>query len=446
MGVPDFARGPDSTSDVKVPNNTSAGIPITLTNPGNSSLSVSTATFELSYNPALLYISGTQSSVAGSSFSLTSNNAEGLVSFTFQSGTAVTVNAGGTVTLGQILAQVPNSAATNYKTKALLHLSDIAVINSAGGSISAENNDGLQVAAYLGDVSGDGVYSPLDAALISRVAVAFDTGFAAYPMLDPSIIGNPTGNGIVNSGDVTLLNRAVAGYPQTKMPVIPNGLSIVPTGPDPILSVPTDLVVAPDGTVVVPVDIDTARPPGSSGMMQAMIALRYDPRLFTVAAADVQLGSVPLAGSGWQLTTSINAQTGEIGIDLFSTTPIDSQAGGSLVTIEMHVDRGPWTVDRVEGAVGSGPMFSQPAFALVNQVNPTGRQVFTTEAADAQGAFVLHWATDDATVATASSQLSVAAAGNRIAAGSSLHRFGTMVVAASRARFLSKCHLSNAGD
>jgi hypothetical protein len=139
---------------------------------------------------------------------------------------------------------------------------------------------------------------------------------------------------------------------------------------------PSDIQASPGSTVVVPVSIDTARPEGSNGMTNAVLALKYDPQVFDIAADDIQLGSLPSAGSGWQLRTAINAQTGEIGIDLFSVTPIQTTAGGSLVTITLHVrDTAP------AGSTG---------LSIVSQVNPTGHRVYSTEAADTQGAFVLH--------------------------------------------------------
>ena len=77
---------------------------------------------------------------------------------------------------------MPNSAAASYKSKALLHLGNI-VIN--GSITTATNNDGIEAVAYLGDVAGTGSFSPLDAALISQVAVGLASGFAAFPQLDP---------------------------------------------------------------------------------------------------------------------------------------------------------------------------------------------------------------------------------------------------------------------
>ena len=372
LSIPSFARGPDSNSDILLPNATGSGIPLTLT----GAVGLTSVTFNLTYNPALLNISGAQSGPAGA---LTlSSNAPGVASFSFQSSTPLN----GTVALGYLVAQVPNSAAASYKSKALLHLGNIAV----NGTAAAANSDGIEAVAYLGDVAGTGSFSPLDAALMSQVAVKLSSGFAAFEQLDPAIIGDISGIGSTSSADITLMNRLLAGIATPQIPLPPSGLIILPTGPDPTLSLPADLTVTPGGTVTVPVNIDTARPEGSGGMMEATLALRYDPQFFSVTAADIKLGTVPSAGSGWQLDVAINPETGEIGITLFSTTPIQSTAGGSLVTITMQrVGSGQWAVgsDAGFGATAS-PLF------LVNQVNPTGQQPFRTEVADAQGAFVLH--------------------------------------------------------
>ena len=299
LSIPDFARGPASASNILLPNDTGSGIPITLT----GAVNLTDLTFTLTFNSALLNISGTLNGPSGS-FTLQSNSG-GVASFAFQSGTPLS----GSVTLGNIIAQVPNSAAASYKSKTLLHLGNI-VIN--GGSTTATNNDGIEAVAYLGDVAGTGSFSPLDAALISEVAVNLTSGFAAYPQLDPAIIGDVSGTsrGGVDSADITLMNRLLAGIMAPQIPQPPSGLIIPATGPDPALSLPADLTVTPDGSVTVPVNIDTARPSDSSGMMEATLALRYDPQFFSVTASDIQLGTIPNAGTGWQLAASINAHDG----------------------------------------------------------------------------------------------------------------------------------------
>ncbi len=362
LSIPDFARGPDSAANILLPNATGSGIPITLTGAAN----LTAATFNLTSNPALLSISGTLNGPSGT-FTLLSNTG-GVASFAFQSGTPLN----GTITLGYLLAQVPNSAASSYKSKALLHLGNI-VIN---GSSTAANGDGIEAVAYLGDVAGTGSFSPLDAALISQVAVGIESGFSAFPQLDPSIIGDISGTGNTTSTDVTLMNRLLAGIATPQIPQPPAGLIIPPTGPDPTLSLPPVLTANSGGTVTVPVNIDTARPAGSSGLMEATLALCYNPQLFSVTTADIKLGTVPNGGSGWQLGVAINPETGEIGISLCSTTAIQSAAGGSLVTITLHV--------KAALAVG------QAGISLVDEVNPTGLRAYQTGLTDGQGALVVH--------------------------------------------------------
>ncbi len=220
LSIPDFARGPNSAANIVLPNSTGNGIPITLSN----AVSVTDVTFNLAFNPALLNINGALSSPAGV-FALVSNTA-GVASFSFQSPTPLS----GTLTLGNIIAQVPNSAAASYKSKALLHLSDI-VIN--GSITTPTNKDGIEAVAYLGDVAGTGSFNPLDAALIGEVAVNAAPGFAAYPLLDPAIIGDVSGNGIVNSADVTLMNRLLAGIATPQIPQPPSGLTIPAERPRP---------------------------------------------------------------------------------------------------------------------------------------------------------------------------------------------------------------------
>ena len=323
-GVPDFARGPDSTAPIDLPNTTSNGIPLAL----SSAAGVTSAVFTLQYNSALLQITGAfvNPSLGGTALILDPSSVPGTAVIDFVSPTPLT---GVAVRLGGLTADVPLSAASMYGAKALLHFSKVQI---NGGLIPATATDALQVIGYLGDAVGDGDYSPLDATLISRVATNLDTGFAAFACLDPAIIGDISGGGTVNSTDVTLMNRIVAGIAVAQTPLIPDGLTIAPAGPDPLLSLPSSPLAVSGGTVVVPVDIDTARPTGSSGMMEAVLALRYDTSAFSVSAADVQLGSVPSAGSDWQLSAVVDPLTGEIGIDLFSGTPIAFASGGSLIT------------------------------------------------------------------------------------------------------------------
>jgi hypothetical protein len=195
--------------------------------------------------------------------------------------------------------------------------------------------------------------------------------------------------GSVTSTDAGAMTQQVGGTARPTIPYAPIGLPVNPVGPDPTLSVDGGQWTADGSTLVVSVDIDTARPQGSTGMVDAVLALSYDPKIFDVTAADVQLGTVPGAGSGWQLKTEVNAQTGLIGVELVSTIPIATTAGGSLVTIAMQVREGALTGTSEFTEVSSLTPHPSP-LSLQPYVDPTGGlRVFQTQVSDGHGAFVL---------------------------------------------------------
>ena len=234
------------------------------------------------------------------------------------------------------------------------------------------------MAAYFGDTSGDGTLGSLDSVLLTRVASTADSGFAAYPLVDPDLIADINGDGTINSQDGVFLGRAINNTAVTQIPSLPKPpLAITPIGPDPTVSIPTNLRVNADGVVVVPVNIDDPRPAGSTGMTQATLALTYDPTVFSVAASDVKLGSVPLSAGGWNLEAVVDQETGQIGITLYSATPISSDLAGSLVTIDFHLL-----------ASASAPAGVTP-INLAASVNPNGQGVIRTAIDDDQGAFTL---------------------------------------------------------
>src|SRR5262249_50741119 len=161
-------RGPDGTSTIKVPNDTGHGIPITLTNAAG----VKDMTFTLSYNPALLTITGATAADAtdtGSSFTLVSaptviDGTHATANFSFHNATAKN----GTVILGAIIANVPGTAASLYKAKQLLGLGTVSV---NGAPFSGVIAGGVHLNAYFGDVTGNGTIDGLDVATANNVAL-----------------------------------------------------------------------------------------------------------------------------------------------------------------------------------------------------------------------------------------------------------------------------------
>jgi hypothetical protein len=393
LSLPDFARGPDGAHTIKVPNDAGHGLPVTLSNAVN----VTDATFTLSYNPTLLTVTGglggagSDASNASSSFSevgtptlLDGTHAQ--ATFVFHGATPRS----GTIVLGDILANVPNSAAANYKAKELLSLGGIVINN--GAVTGAVGGSSVHVNAYLGDVTGNGTIDGLDLATAINVAQGKDTGFAAYPLLDPAIVGDPALDFSVDAGDVSDLAAFAAHVPTPVIPALPAGLTITPVGADPTLSLGAvlrqgegengrqgdsplrPLSPCPALSIMVPVLLDNPHPLGSTGMTEAILALSYDPKVLTVATSDITLGSIPGLNGGWRLLSTIDPVTGRIGIQLYGTTSLTDTQGGSLVEITFHA---------LPGAA-----LPATAVQLVDRAM-IGGQEFTTQVDDAQGALVL---------------------------------------------------------
>jgi RHS repeat-associated protein len=221
LSVPDFARGPNGAQPINVPNDTGHGIPITLSNASG----VTDVAFTLSYNPALLTITGAStgdSTGAGSTFTLAGSPTvidatHAIANFSFHDSTAQS----GLVVLGDIIANVPNSAAGSYKASELLQLGAITVNGAAFTGVVA---NGIHVNAYFGDVSGDGTITGLDVAIANTVAQGGATGFSAYPLDDPAIVGDVANDVSVDAGDVSDLASFTAGLPVSVIPTLPTGL------------------------------------------------------------------------------------------------------------------------------------------------------------------------------------------------------------------------------
>ena len=188
VGVPAFARGPGETVDL--PNTVTGddgGIPLNL----SSGAGVTAGKFVLQYNSALLTITGAMvnAGLTGASMTLDPSSTPGNAVIDFSTPTAL---AAGVVRLGTLQALVPNSTAANYKAKTLLHFASEQL---NGGNIAVVGDDAVQVVAYPGDAFGTGVLGGIDSSLISPIAVQLDTGFAAFPLLDPAIIGDLSSDG-----------------------------------------------------------------------------------------------------------------------------------------------------------------------------------------------------------------------------------------------------------
>ena len=392
LGIPDFARGPDSNTPIKVPNDSANGIPLTLYNAAN----VTDVTFSLTYNPSLLNITGTLSGLASdatdaaATLSLVSN-VGGVATFHYTDANPQSASPSKPLVLGDIVAVVPSGAGAPalilYQTKELLQLGSI-VINQ-GTITGAMSANGVHVNAYFGDVTGDKVIDGLDKLSADNVSQGRAAGFSAYVQLDPVLIGDVAGDLSIDAGDVAALDSFVAQLHPAQIPQPPTQLLAAnpnyvnpssihsPNAADPTLSLVTRGLTAL-GSPVVSVMIDHPDPEGSTGLTSVTLALTYDPALLSVSAADITLGSLPGGGTGWQLSAVVDQSTGQIGIQLYSLTPFTVNQAGSLVNIAFHL---------IVAPTGVSPQ-ALPTVQLVDAVTPNG-QWFGTGVADSQGALIL---------------------------------------------------------
>jgi hypothetical protein len=217
--------GGSATSDqiANVPNVGLYGVPIGLSN-GSGVLSGS---MTLQYNADLLNISG----VTPNATLVTNNGLSMSVSFSGSgANSTVTVNftttsalPSGALRLGGFIATVPQTAP--YKSENLLHWTSVS-LNNASGAIPTVGSDALHVVAYFGDVDASAApntaytYTGNDVTLATRVGTGADSGFAAYRLIDPVIIGDVTSDGKVNTNDASTLNSELGG-PQQTIPLVP---------------------------------------------------------------------------------------------------------------------------------------------------------------------------------------------------------------------------------
>jgi hypothetical protein len=322
VSTENFARGPEQA--VHLPATSSSGIPISFSDGGG----ITSATFELRYNPALLTI--TAASVAaglpvGATVNLNTST-PGVASLQFNSPTPLTA---GTTRFVNLQANVPSDAL--YRSK---HVLDITNISLNAGAIPALDDDALHVVAFFADVTGNGTYSAQDASLIARQAVGIDTGFDQFKLLDPYILGDITGNGGISAQDTSFLLQAAVGINVPEIPTPLPTVSLMQGGPDPKLSIPQNLVAAAGGSLTIPVEIDSIVDLTGNGLASADLVIYYDPTVLEVTAAS--LGRL-IAQRGWMISSQINVLAGRIDISLAGTRSLEGQFVGELVQLQATV-------------------------------------------------------------------------------------------------------------
>ncbi|WP_425614617.1 cohesin domain-containing protein [Anatilimnocola sp. NA78] len=320
--APNFVRGP--LQYVNLPAAATSGLPISFSDGGG----ITSANFEIRYNPALLHISS--ATVAnglpvGAAVSINTTT-PGVAVIQFTSPTPL---ASGTTRFIDLQAQVPATAP--YLQKQVL---DVTTISLNAGGIPGLDDDGLHVAAYFGDLTGNGTLSAQDATDIARIAVGFDNGFAVFPTLDPRIVGDITGNGTISSFDVTRMLQVAAALTVAEVPEVPPGVvSLVMGGPDPKLSIPSNLAATAGDELIIPVNIDSIVDLSGNGLESADLAIYYDPTVLDVTSVTVG----ELLGSSWLIAARIDPLAGRIFISTAGSQPLEGQFIGEFLKLHARV-------------------------------------------------------------------------------------------------------------
>lgn len=343
LSVADFARGPGQA--VNVPAVTNGALPLMLnTGSSTTSLSVSAIDIVLKLDPTLLSVTSVVRGAglptdANVNFSVINGGAELRIAIDRTLPFTLT---GTALELVRLVANVPASA--RYGADQVLDL-DIKI---NGGAIAARADDGVHLAAFLGDVTGDKVYGALDAQRLARVINNTDSGFAAYARISPLIPGDVTGSsqrpdGFVSAPDRTALLDVVLGTARVELPALP-----LPDSARPVVSVAT--VNATVGqTVSVPVSLASLPLSASGGRVQ--IAFDGSKLEFLRASrGDLALGfdaiNVSTLGDGrtlLDLTVLLRSSHAASGVlALLDFRPRSGSAGSTLAldVIQLQVDGG----------------------------------------------------------------------------------------------------------
>src|SRR5262249_12476606 len=163
--------------------------------------------------PSLLVVDDVQTPLAG--YSVQHNFATpGTALITFFGAQALGVGSSTFLTLS---AHVP--AGARYGAGDLLHFSRVSLNENRIGALGL---DAVHVAALLVDVNDDETYTLEDARPLARVVVGLDTGFVHSPAVDPRLVGDVTGNGTLSGLDAARIAQQVAGLHPVEIPPAPS--------------------------------------------------------------------------------------------------------------------------------------------------------------------------------------------------------------------------------
>ena len=374
VSIRDFARGPGQSVD-DTPATAGSKLAVRIDNASN----VTALDFDVHYDPTLLTISGaTLATGLPSGWSITPNFVSPGVLKITASGT--TPLSGSNVSVVLLNTSVPSTAP--YGDSEVIRLVNVRVNEDL---ITSKADYAVHKNTYLGDADGDGFYLGFDAALISRVVVALDSGFSAERWTDPLIVADTTGDGTLSGLDASYVAQKAVFLARPEIPNIPV-VSLVPgtAGVDPQLSVPDSVSVVPGGSVTLPVSIDINP---AAQVYSATFRVTYNTSVLDFNTAS--LGAFWPAVDGWNIlyneispgdvyVTIYNSSASTIGTGAIANIAFDvlsSAPGGEspvgLIKVGPNEGSLSWTLDAGSVNVVVGPSSSIIVPSIIRRGEPT---------------------------------------------------------------------------
>jgi hypothetical protein len=195
----------------------------------------------------------------------------------------------GPVKLLRVVGSAPTTAP--YGDKARMSL-QVTQLRQGFTAVPVIVDSGIQIAAFLGDVSGDGSSDGLDAYFLSELTVSNIDGFDAFQNADPNLIGDLSGDAVADALDALIAGElAVGNSVPFAIPAIPSEVPDFGGGPDPIISLPraASLVAGEVARVPIRLEYTDVR---SAVLMNADVMIGFDSSLFEVVGIEAgTLGS-----------------------------------------------------------------------------------------------------------------------------------------------------------
>ncbi|MCR9296014.1 MAG: PKD domain-containing protein, partial [bacterium] len=290
---------------------------------------------EVLFDPALLTITGFhQPTVLPSDWLIsTTEIAPGQWQI---SGGGTTPLTGSHVALTGLELLVPGTAPLGASQ--LVQLSNL-MLN--GNQLMGIADAGLHHVAYASDASGNKGHSAYDAALIQRLVDGFDTGFDAYPLIDPKLIADANSDGLLTSQDARWVAEKSIGITHPEIIDIPAGVTPdSSTGPEALVSISSGIYgAAPGETGLVKVDIDNAL-----DLLGTNLEIGYDSAILDLLAEDVSIeNGLAEFLEDWSYAVNVDEVSGKAKLALWASEPHQG-TDGTLATLEFSV-----APDAVEG-------------------------------------------------------------------------------------------------